>query len=159
MTDNSGLNKYEDLTHQFHEKYRTTGIALSISLAAFASAEGWWFYGLLECVKRTGNLPQIILYVVAISSAVSLFVLSFILQFRHYDAMKHMARSYYNLYKFIESKEQEEKWDVDRKKEWSNAIGYFDKADKVIAWLKKSAIINFSSAILYLIFYQPYPTK
>jgi hypothetical protein len=160
MTVNSELHKYGDLTHEFHEKYRTTGIALCISLAAVASAEGWWFYGFLKDVKNTCALLQILLYFIAISSAGCIFVSSFVLQFRHYDGMKHMARSYYNLYKLIESEEQEKrKWDEDRKKEWDNATGYFDKADKVIIWLKRLAIINFSSAILYIILYQPYATK
>src|SRR3990172_1353780 len=157
MTDNSELYKYADLTHEFHEKYRTTGIALCIALAAVASAEGWWFYGFLKDIKNTCDLLQILLYFIVIVSAGCVFVSSFVLQFQHYDGMKHMARSYYNLYKFIESKGHEKKWDEDREKEWGKATGYFDKADRVIIWLKRLVIINFSSAILYIILYQPYP--
>ena len=158
MADNSELFRYGDLTHDFHEKYRTTGIALGISLAAIASAESWWFYGLLESVRNARNLLNVFLYLIVIISAVSVLVSSFILQFRHYDGMKHMARSYFNLYKLIENKGQDGSWDADRKREWDIATDHFDKADKVVVWLKRLAIANLSAAILYMVLYHP-PVK
>ena len=75
-------DKLEEFTHQFHEKYRTTGIALCISIATVASGECWFFYGLFfKSIKSTGNHIQLILWLSATISAICLFGFSFILQF------------------------------------------------------------------------------
>ena len=78
MIDNSESDKFADFTHQFHEKYRASGIALCISLAAVASAESWWFYGLFKDVKNACNPYQILLWYIVIISAVLLFASSFV---------------------------------------------------------------------------------
>jgi len=163
MTDNSELDKLEDLTHQFHEKYRTSGIALCISLATLASAEGWWFYTLFtKDVKNTCSSSQIILCSTVIISAIILILSSFLFQFLHYYGMKHMARSFFHAYKFNfrdrERKDEDSKRNAE--KEWESAQKYFTAADEVINWpINVSTTVNFITAIVYIVLYQPNPIK
>ena len=153
MTDKSTSPKFEDLTHQFHEKYRTTGIALCISLATFASAECWVFYGLFF---KTENCLQSFLCFIVIISAISLFVSSFVLQFLNYYGIKEMAQSFFNAYK-LSNGSKDESLQQKKEKKWSKAINYFSKADIAFTWMKWLTIINFISTFLYIVVYQPNP--
>jgi hypothetical protein len=160
MTDISELEKLEDLTHQFHEKYRTSGIALCISLATLASAEGGWFYTLfIKDVKNTSSSLQIILCSTVIISAIILFLSAFLFQFLNYYGMKHMARSFFHAYKFY-VKENNKESKINTNKEWKSAQKYFIAADEVINWpINISTTVNFITAIVYIVLYQPNPFK
>jgi hypothetical protein len=151
----------EELTHQFHEKYRTSGIALCISLATLASAEGWWFYTLLiKDVINTGSSLQIILCSTVIITAIIIIFSSFLFQFLHYYGMKHMARSFFHAYKvyFRERKDEESKKNT--RNEWESAQKYFTAADAVINWpINVSTMVNFITVIVYVLLYQPNPIK
>ncbi len=161
MTDNSKSDKLEDLTHQFHEKYRTSGIALCISLATLASAEGLWFYTLfIKDVKNSCSSSQIILCSIVIISAIILILSSFVFQFLHYYGMKHMARSFFYAYKFNFSEPKDENSKRSAEEEWKSAQQYFTAADEVINWpINASTIVNFITAIGYIVLYQPNPIK
>lgn len=154
MTNNLESAKFADLTHQYHDKYRTAGIALCISIATVASAEGWWFYGLFKSdVAIKCDMFQILLCYIVIISAICLFALTFVLQFLNYDGVRHMAHSFFYAYKISEKKEKTLK--TLKEKEWKSATDYFKKADTVIKWLKVLIVINFSAAIFYIGKYLP----
>ena len=153
MTDNLE-DKLADLTHQFHEKYRTSGIALCISLAAVASAESWWFYGLFKDLKNTCNTAQILLWYIVISSAVLLFASSFVLQFYHYYGMKQMAQSFFHAYKLrVSPTDETSRTKMDE--QWKASIRHFTNADRVLKGIIFLTVINFLSAMLYIAVYQP----
>lgn len=154
MPDNSNASNFEDLTHQFHEKYRTTGIALAISLATLASVECWFFYKLFLNFSDKENCIQNILWFCVIVTAICLFGFSFILQFPHYYGMKEIAQSFLRAYKFkIDPGDNTSKNEMNDR--WDKAIGFFRKADLVIGIIKYLAVANFITVILYFIIYKP----
>ena len=168
MTNNSESNTLADLTHQYHDKYRSAGIALCISLATVASTEGLWFYSFFSKVASKCDMTEILIYDIAVISAILLFGFSFVLQFLNYDGVKHMANSFLNAYKISASKDkalEENKEEVAtprceslekfKESEWVSARNYFNKADTIITWLKVLAIVNFSAALCYIVKYRP----
>ena len=158
MTDKLTSPKFEDLTHQYHDKYRTTGIALCISLATFASAECWFFYGLF---LKTENSLQSFFCSIVIISAISLFVSSFVLQFLNYYGIKEMAQSFFYAYKLSNgSKDESLKKEMEEKKErkWDKALNYFSNADIAFTWMKWLTIVNFIPAFFYIVRYLPNPS-
>ncbi len=158
MADSSESGKFEELTHDYHEKYRTSGIALCISLATFASAEGWWFYSFFKNVKSASNCSQLNLWYVVIISAIILILSSFVYQFTHYHGMKHLARSFFYAYKFNFSEKKDEESNTNTQKQWESSQIYFKISDRIVAWpITLSAIINVIAAIIYIIVYEPNP--
>jgi hypothetical protein len=154
MPDTPNSSNFEDLTHQFHEKYRTTGIALAISLATFASAECWFFYKLFLNFSDKENCIQNILWICVIVTAICLFGFSFILQFLHYFGMKEMAQSFFHAYKY-EINSSDDALKKERNDSWDKARCFFRKADWIIRVIKYLAISNFIAVILYFILYKP----
>jgi len=154
MTDNSESDKLADLTHHFHEKYRASGIALCISLATVASAEGLWFYNLFKDIISKCNNLQYLLCLITIISAIVLFISSFIYQFIHYHGTKHIARAFFYAYKFSERGDGDS--NRNKEKEWIYSQTYFKIADWIIVWMITApAIVNFIAAIFYVVLYQP----
>lgn len=148
-------NKFTDLTHQFHGAYRASGIALCISLATAASAEGYWFYKLLKDIELSTFQEKLCLLVII--TALLLFAFSFCVQFLHYYGMKHMAKSFYAAYKEENesSKKKLKKWKKEKEKEWEEALCFFKKANKAVCLVMITTICNFIFAIFYLKLYRP----
>jgi len=79
-------------------EFRRSGLALCISIAAVEASEAWWFYGFrneatdgLGCPLDIARLPQFILWILAVASAIGIFALSFYIQYRAYVAAGHKA--------------------------------------------------------------------
>ena len=163
MTGKSKKETYEHLTHLFHEKYRTSGIALCLSLAAFAVSESWWFYSFHENVIETESYFQILLYASVVLLAPIVIFLSFYVQYRHYQGMKHMARSYYNAYKEEDTKENEgnsknemeKRFKEKKDEEWDDGTKFLTKADCGVTGLFWTALVNFVADLFYIVLFTP----
>lgn len=77
------------IAHQFLDHYRNSGIALSVSLAAYSGSETWWLHG--QFVRLGDNFPSKS-WLFAIIFAVLLFFGSFLFQFIHYLGAMWRAR-------------------------------------------------------------------
>ena len=77
MANENQNDKDLENTHHFHERYRASGIALCISLAALATSESWWFYRFLNDILQSENCLQQIFYLLVMVSAVIVIFLSF----------------------------------------------------------------------------------
>ena len=111
-------------------------------------------------VKKTCSRSQIILCSTVIISAIILILSSFLFQFLHYYGMKHMARSFFHAYKFNFRERKDEVSKRNTEKEWESAQKYFIAADEVINWpINISTTVNFITAIVYIVLYQPNPFK
>lgn len=145
MTDDSGAEVL-DLTHRFHEKYRTTGIALCVSLAALAASESWWFYGLLNTVINSQDSCQKILYGLVLLTALAVLFLSFYIQYMHYLGMRNMARHYALT---MEGKIEE------APKHWTDGNKIFSCADTWVTCAMWIALVNFIAVLLYITLFRP----
>jgi len=154
MNEKSKSSNFEELTHQFHEKYRTTGIALAISIATLTSAECWFFYKKFLKFNDTTTCFQHILWTCIIVTSICLFASSFILQFLNYYGMKEMAQSFFRAYKFSNDPD-----DANSKKEmnvrWEKALSCFKIADLLIIIIMCFAVVNFIAVVVYFINYKP----
>ncbi len=151
-------NRFEDLTHLFHEKYRASGIALCLSLAALAVSESWWFYSFHKDILQTESLLQKLAYYFVVIAALFVILLSFYVQYQHYQGMKHMARSYYHAYKEVETKESAENSKMERvekDKEWEKGKIFLSSADCGVKCLVWTALVNFIAALFYIILFTP----
>lgn len=146
LEKNTGV-EIRDLTHRFHEKYRASGIALCVSLAALAASESWWFYGFLNEVIKSQDSCQKILYGLVLLTALVALFLSFYIQYMHYLGMWNMARNYALL---VEKPSSEE-----AAKHWTGGNKIFSRADTWVTRVMWIALINFLAVIVYIIIFRP----
>lgn len=145
---------YADLTHKYHEKYRTTGIALAISLTAVASAECMVFYKFYHLFSGSESFIQDAFWIVIMTTAISIFSNSFALQFYHYYGMKELSLSFFYKHKYeIDPDDINSKRAIDGS--WKKARSYFKKADCCVGCLRWLVILNFLLVFLYFLVFKP----
>ena len=85
-----------ELSNNFHDHYRTIGIALSVSLATAAGTMIWWLYSPIYFVKSGSPVTccQLILWFVTMLSGLVVFVCSFVIQFLNFKGSMYRARSH-----------------------------------------------------------------
>ncbi len=147
--------KAEDFVHTFHESYRKSGIALAISLATLTASESWWLYG-IGIERANACICLSIVWLASLMTGISVLVLSFYLQYRHYFGMRCQARWAYYRYAQLQGIDDAygKKPETAAKEYHADAVKHFDKADSAIKQLAWAAAFNGIFAILILLFWR-----
>lgn len=139
------MNEHQEtLVHQFHAKYRESGIALCISLAALVASESWWFYGFFEQLRNKADHYQWAIWLGTMVTALTALFFSFFVQSQHYFGMRYYARFMFSIYDRNKDQKLHDK-----------ATQFFNRADRGVELLLGVAFINLLIALSYVGFYQP----
>lgn len=130
MNDSNVLEKMK-IAHQFLDHYRNSGIALSVSLAAYSGSETWWLH---DQFIRLGDNFSCTSWL-AIISAVLLFVGSFLFQFIHYLGAMWRAR-------FVAGYKKHDSFAEDGRWMYKKSISYHYWADGILYALMGIAVFN-----------------
>ena len=129
-----------DLIHFFHSEYRKSGLALCISLGALAATEGWWFYSFHNQLTKTS---QCLIWSGSVLSALTILVISFLVQCLHYFGLRFAARFY------ASNRDQNSTW----LKAWSDSI--LGIADILVMILFVLLLLNVFFVLWYVVQYTP----